>query len=68
MIGKTNTKDLKEIIKICKRIHVQYRKEFEIISKVEVQERLTEYINKTFIDADITSEKTNTIGIDLKGE
>ncbi|HBB04538.1 TPA: hypothetical protein DCZ39_06730 [Patescibacteria group bacterium] len=67
-LGKTNTKDLNSIIKICKKIYVQYRKEFTITSDISTQEVLKGYINTKFPNADVTTSNTSSLEIDIKGE
>jgi len=67
-LGKANIKDLNDIIKICKKIHVQYRKEFTITSALSTQKKLSEYINKNFTDTDVSFHEKASLGIDLKGE
>jgi cysteinyl-tRNA synthetase len=67
-LGKTNIKDLNDIIKICKKIYAQYKKEFTIVSGISSQESLTNYIHKRFSDTDLTLSETSVLGIDIKGE
>ena len=68
MLGKTNVKDINDIIKICKKIYTQYKKEFTISSDVSAQGILTEYIYKQFSSAEVTVTETPVLGIDIKGE
>ncbi|MCX6825396.1 MAG: hypothetical protein NTY80_04225 [candidate division SR1 bacterium] len=68
ILGKTNIKDLNDIVKICKKIYVQYKKEFMITSDTSTQGTLKKYINKIFPDADINSNETSVLEIDIKGE
>jgi len=67
-LDKVNTRDLNDIIKICKKIYVQYRKEFSIVADSSAHKDLTGYIHKQFSNADVISSETKTLGIDLKGE
>lgn len=67
-LGKTNTNDIKDIIKICKKTYVQYRKEFAIVSDNYTQDVLTEYIYKKFSNADVTITDDLILGVDIKWE
>ncbi len=67
-LDKTNIKDLNDIIKICKKIYVQYRKEFSITADSSSQKILTEYIHKNFPNADITIDNSVALWIDIKWE
>ncbi|MEI6773570.1 MAG: hypothetical protein WCL18_01795 [bacterium] len=68
MLGKTNIKDLNDIINFCKKIYRQQNKEFTIISDVTTHEALTQYIHKNFENAEISMGKASVLGIDIKGE
>ena len=67
-LGKTNSKDLNDIIKICKKIYAHYRKEFTINSGKSMQKTLEKFINTTFKDVDATFIEASVLGIDLRGE
>lgn len=67
-LGKTNIRDLNDIIKICKKIYANYRKEFTISWEKSTQKVLDGFIHKTFDNADVTFAETSTLWIDLKGE
>ncbi len=67
-LGKTNSKDLNDIIKICKKIYAQYRKEFTISSGKSSQKVLDTFLHKTFDNADVDFVEAPVLGVDLRGE
>ena len=67
-LGKANTRDLSDIVKICKKVYAQYRKEFTINAGVSQQKTLDTFIHQTFKDADVTFVDAPALGVDLKGE
>lgn len=68
-LGKTNSRDLQDIVKICKKVYAHYRKEFSISADASTHQSLTTFITKTFDDADLAfSDVPSVPGLDLKGE
>ena len=67
-LGKTNSKDIKDIIKICKKTYAQYKKEFIIMADTHAQNMLIQHLHAQFKDAEITTNETAALGVDIKGE
>ena len=67
-LGKANSKDLNAIVKSCKKIYAQYRKEFTINSGKSMQKTLEKFITTNFKDVDTTFVEAPVLGVDLRGE